>query len=444
MTYIPHSDADRAEMMRTIGIRSVDELLADIPSRVQLRDLLDLPPALSEWEATRVLQALAAENRTVTCFAGAGMYDHHTPAALDHLLSRSEFYTAYTPYQPEVSQGTLQAMFEFQTMVCELLGMEVANASMYDGATACAEAALMARSTQKDRDAIAVSAALHPHYRAVLQTYGRGTGLEVVEIPTGKDGRTDLGALESRVDDQTAAVLLQNPNFFGIVEELETAIGITHRRGALAVCAVDPIATATLKSPGECGADIAVAEGQPLGIPLSFGGPAIGLFASREKYVRHMPGRIAGATVDMDGRKGYVLTLQTREQHIRREKSTSNICTNQGLLSLANTLYMALVGRDGMRQVAETSVQNAHYAFDRVRELKTVRPLFPDAPFAREFAITTKEGSRRVLERGLDRGILAGVSLSRFPSLGVPDGLLVAFTEKHSKADIDCWLEVLA
>ncbi|MBI4514142.1 MAG: aminomethyl-transferring glycine dehydrogenase subunit GcvPA [Gemmatimonadetes bacterium] len=446
MAYVPHSDADRADMMRVAGVRSVEELFADIPEKFRLPEPLDLPEPLSEWEAVRLLQRLAAQNVGIdACFAGAGMYDHHTPAALDHVLRRSEFTTAYTPYQAEVSQGTLQVIYEFQTMVCELLGMEVANASMYDGASACAEAALMARSIQRGRSAIVVSAALHPHYRTVLRTYGRGARLELMEVPWAEDGRTDLDELRRRVDERTAAVILQNPNFFGVVEELDTGIAVAHDRGALAIAVTDPIACAILRSPGECGADIAVAEGQPLGIPLSFGGPALGLLASREKFVRQMPGRIAGATVDADGRRSYVLALQTREQHIRREKATSNICTNQGLLALAATLYMALVGREGLRQVAETSAQNAHYAFERAQELTTVTPLFPRSPFVREFALrTTRDDSRTIIERGLAKGILAGVSLSRFPNLNVADGLLVAFTEKHSRSDIDRWIEVLS
>jgi glycine dehydrogenase subunit 1 len=444
MAYIPHADADRAAMLRAVGVRSVDELFADIPPKFRLDRPLALPEGLSEWEALRAVQALAAANAECVCFAGAGMYDHYTPAAVDHLIRRSEFYTAYTPYQPEVSQGTLQVIYEFQTMVAELLGMEVANASMYDGASACAEAALMARTISRGRATVLVSAALHPHYRAVLRTYGGATGLRVVEVPFGPDGRTDLDALADALTGDSAAVVVQNPNFFGLVEEMDRAFELAHGAGALAIAVADPIAAALLRSPGECGADIAVAEGQPLGIPLSFGGPGVGLFAARQRFVRQMPGRIAGATTDADGRRGYVLTLQTREQHIRREKATSNICTNQGLLALAATVYLALVGRDGLRQVAETSLQNAHYGFERVRELPGVRPLFPDTPFVREFAIATDEDPRRILERGLRHGLLMGVRLSRFPGLGTPDGLLVAFTEKQDRSDIDRWADVLA
>jgi glycine dehydrogenase subunit 1 len=444
MAYLPHSDADRAQMLRTIGARSVDELFDDIPEHLRRRDLLDLPEALSEWEALRTVQSLAEENPSLVCFAGAGYYDHHTPAALDHLLRRSELYTTYTPYQPEVSQGTLQVIYEFQTMVCELLGMEVANASMYDGSTACAEAALMALSIQRDRSKVAVAGSVHPHHRKVLETYGRGTGLESEQVPWGDDGRLDPGQLEARLDPRTAAVLVQNPNFFGVVEDLEAIVRVAHAAGALVIAVVDPIAAAILKSPGECGADIAVAEGQPLGIPLSYGGPALGLLASRERFVRQMPGRLVGATDDADGRRAYVLTLQTREQHIRREKATSNICTNQGLLALAATLYLALVGREGLRQVADTSTQNAHYAFERARELPRVEPVFPDAPFVREFALDVGGRSREILERAIARGLLPGVALSRFPDLGLERGLLVAFTEKHRRSDIDRWLEVLS
>jgi glycine dehydrogenase subunit 1 len=443
MSYLPHSEADRKEMLRTIGASSQDELFADVPEKLRLNAPLDIPPALSEWEAVRTLDQLAGESRQLICFAGAGYYDHHVPAVVDHLIRRSEFYTAYTPYQAEVSQGTLQSIYEFQSMVCELMGLDVANASMYDGASAMAEAAMMARAIQKKRDKIVLSITVNPHYRQVLDTYNLGLQMPVEIAPRTASGVTDLDALSELVDDSTAAVILQSPNFYGLIEDFETAAGIAHDAGALLVAVVDPVSLAILKSPGECGADIAVAEGQPLGIPLSYGGPVLGLFAARQKHIRQMPGRIVGVTEDVEGRRGFVLTLQTREQHIRREKATSNICTNQGLLALAATIHLSTVGRDGLREVAEASTQIAHYAYDRIVGETALEPMFPGSPFLREFALRTKGPARAVIERGAERGILAGVALSRFPHIDVDDGLLIAFTEKRSKDDVELLLEVL-
>jgi glycine dehydrogenase subunit 1 len=443
MSFVPHSKADRQTMLRTIGAASEDELLADVPEKLRVNRPLDLPPALSEWEAVRALQELAGESRHLTCFAGAGYYDHHVPAVVDHLIRRSEFYTAYTPYQAEVSQGTLQSIYEFQSMICALMGLDVANASMYDGASAMAEAALMARSIQKKRDKVVLSATVNPHYRQVLDTYNLGLGMPIEIAPRTDAGITDLDALARLLDDQTAAVIVQSPNFYGVIEDFAASAEIAHEAGALFIAVVDPVSLAILKSPGECGADIAVAEGQPFGNPLSFGGPVLGLFAARQDYIRHMPGRIVGATDDVDGRRGFVLTLQTREQHIRREKATSNICTNQGLCALAATIYLATVGKEGLRQVAETSAQVAHYAHDRITALDGIEPLFPDAPFFREFAIKTPCPARQVIERGAERGVLAGVAISRFPHVDVEDGLLIAFTEKRSKSEVELLVEVL-
>ncbi|UCC71798.1 MAG: aminomethyl-transferring glycine dehydrogenase subunit GcvPA [Gemmatimonadota bacterium] len=443
MSFVPHSAADRQEMLRTIGASSEDDLFADIPEKLRLKAPLDLPPALSEWEAVRTLQQLAGESRQLICFAGAGYYDHYVPAVVDHLIRRSEFYTAYTPYQAEVSQGTLQSIYEFQSMVCELMGLDVANASMYDGASAMAEAAVMARAIQKKRDKIVVSITANPHYRQVLATYNLGLQMPVEIAPRTASGLTDPDGLRDLVDDKTAAVIVQSPNFYGLIEDFEGAAGIAHDAGALLIAVVDPVSLALLKSPGECGADIAVAEGQPFGIPLSYGGPVLGLFAARQRHIRQMPGRIVGVTEDVDGERGFVLTLQTREQHIRREKATSNICTNQGLCALAATIYLSTLGRDGLRQVAETSAQIAHYAYDRIVGETELEPMFPDAPFFREFALKTKRPAREIIGRGAERGILAGVALSRFPHIDVDDGLLIALTEKRSKDDVELLLDVL-
>jgi glycine dehydrogenase subunit 1 len=443
MSFVPHSEADRREMLRTVGVSSEDELFADIPEKFRLKGPLDLPPALSEWEAVRTLQQLAADSRHLTCFAGAGYYDHYVPAAVDHLIRRSEFYTAYTPYQAEVSQGTLQSIYEFQSMICELMGLDVANASMYDGASAMAEAALMARSVQRKREKIILSVTVHPHYRQVLDTYNLGLKIPVEVVPRTDRGITDLDALKEMLDDQTAAVIIQTPNFYGLIEDLAAAATLVHDAGALLIAVVDPISLAILNSPGECGADIAVAEGQPFGNALSLGGPVLGLFAARQDHIRHMPGRIVGMTEDVDGRRGFVLTLQTREQHIRREKATSNICTNQGLNALAATIYLSTVGRQGLREVAEASAQIAHYAYEQIVAIPGIEPLFPDAVFFREFAVKTGIPARDVVELGAERGLLPGVALSRFPHIDVEDGLLIAFTEKRSREEVGQLLAVL-
>ncbi len=442
MSFVPHSDADRDEMLAAAGVAHVDELFADIPADLRLAGPLDLPPALSEWEALRRLQAYAAENPPLLGFAGAGIYDHHVPAAVDHLVRRSEFYTAYTPYQPEVSQGTLQVIYEFQTMVCELTGMDVANASMYDGASATAEAALMSLAVTR-RNRLLVAEPFHPHYLAVLRTYLVGSGTDVVVIEAGDDGRIDARAVVEAIDDGTAGIVAQNPNFFGILEDLAPLAGAVRGRGGLLVASVpDALSLAVLRSPGEMGADIVAAEGQAFGNAPSFGGPVLGLFAARQKLIRRMPGRIVGATTDVEGRRGYVLTLQTREQQIRREKATSNICTNQGLNALAATIHLALLGRNGLRRTAETAARNAHYARKRLLELG-VPVRHPEAPIFREFVVEVADG-RDAIGRGIAAGLLPGVRLGRFPGTDGGEGLLVAFTEKHDRADVDRLVEFLA
>ena len=443
MSFIPHSEADRREMLARVGVSDIRELYDDVPAELILDGDLDIPQALSEWEAVRELTILAEENRSLVCFAGAGQYDHHVPAAVDHIVSRSEFYTAYTPYQPEVSQGTLQSIYEFQTMICELTGMDVANASMYDGPSAAAEAAVMSRAVTR-RSRVLAARTVHPHYRKVTDTYLHGLGGRLELVAHGSDGLVDLEVLGATLGDDVACFVVQYPNFFGCIEDLEPIAEAVHGAGALLVVVTDPVVQALLRTPGELGADIVVAEGQPFGNAPSFGGPVVGLFAARQKLVRKMPGRIVGATVDMEDRRGYVLTLQTREQQIRREKATSNICTNQGLNALAATVHLSLLGKEGLRDVAESSVQNAHYAWRKLQDVDGVTPLFPDTPFAREFAIGTEENSRSILERGFEAGILAGVSLSRFESLESRDGLLLAFTEKRNRDEIDRLVELLA
>ena len=441
MSFLTHSEADRREMLAAIGIADERELYGDIPESLLLEGLLEMPSALSEWEAMRLVSGHAARNSELVCFAGGGIYDHHVPAAADHILRRSEFYTAYTPYQPEVSQGTLQSIYEFQTMVSELTGMEVANASIYDGATATAEAVLMALSTTRRRE-IVIAGHIHPHYRQVVATYTQGLDAEVRTVGATAEGTVRPEDLDA--SDETACVVVQNPNFLGLLEQLRPLADRAHEAGALLVCAVaDPVSLALIRSPGEEGADVVAGEGQPFGNAASFGGPVVGLFAARQRFIRKMPGRIVGATEDAEGRRGYVLTLQTREQQIRREKATSNICTNQGLNALAATLYLALLGRSGLRRVAETSVQNAHYAAEKITALDGFELAYPDTPYVREFAVKVPEDPRTILQRGLERGVLAGVRLARFPDLDVPDGLLLAFTEKRNRAEIDLLVEVL-
>ncbi len=431
--YLPLTDEDRRAMLQALGFQSIDELFARIiPEEARFQGTLDLPPALSELEVRKVVESLARQNRAdLTLFIGGGVYDHYIPAAVKHIVSRSEFYTAYTPYQAEVSQGTLQAMYEFQSAICDLTGMEVANSSMYDGASALAEAALMALRIQKKRNRILYSEDLNPRYRQVLHTYTRRQDLEIVEVPTDpRTGQMDLNFVEDALDDRTAALLFQHPNYFGILEEPFRLRELTERVGALLVVAFDPISLGILEPPGAYGADIAVGEGQPLGLPLGFGGPYLGLFAAREKYLRQMPGRIAGATVDAEGKRGYVMALQTREQHIRREKATSNICTNQMLCALTALVYLSLMGKEGLREVAEQSAQKAHYLADQLTRIPGVRLAF-EGPFFREFVLELEgKTAREVRDALLADGILFGHPVAKHR-------LLVAVTEKRTRQEMD-------
>jgi glycine dehydrogenase subunit 1 len=444
MSYVPHSNADVSRILETIGADSIDDLFRTIPNDLRLARELELPRALSEWDTRRVLSDLADRNGRLLTFAGAGVYDHYVPAAVDFILRRSEFLTSYTPYQPEVSQGTLQVIFEFQTLMTELLGMDAANASMYDGATAVAEAAIMARALGRGRDAVAIADSVHPHYQQVLQTYSTISEHTLRSVSVGADGRVDPASARVALEG-AAALIVQQPNFFGLLEDLESLSQLAHAAGALLVVSTNPLACALLRPPGECGADIATAEGQVFGNPMTFGGPALGVFAVKKQYVRQMPGRIAGATVDQAGRRGYVLTLQTREQHIRREKATSNICTNQALMALAATVHLACIGKEGLRAAASASVENAHYAFERITALDGYAPIF-SGPFFHEFAVRTPIPAREIVRRACDQGVLPGVALSRFGDAEpvVREGLLIAVTEKRTKADIDRLVRTLA
>ena len=444
MRFLPHTTEDVRAMLEVVGVADVSELFSAVPDTLRERALLDLAPGCSEPEVRARLEQLAAANAAAQqlCFLGAGAYPHFVPAVVDQVLQRAEFYSAYTPYQPEVSQGTLQAIFEFQSLVAMLLGMEVANASMYDGASATAEAVLMALRVRPKRPRVILSRALHPEYRAVVQTYATGAGtIELLEAPLGADGRTDLQWLERTLDEQTAAVVVGYPNFFGVVEDLGRIATLAHARDALLVTATtEAVALGLLKPPGAFDADIAVAEGQSLGIPMSYGGPGVGLFTTRTSFVRMMPGRLVGEAVDGAGRRGYVLTLATREQHIRREKATSNICTNHGLMALALTVYPSTVGKAGFRQLAIANATNAHRAAARLAATGKWRLQF-DAPFFNEFVLTAAD-AEAAWQQARQRGVLAGLPLRRwYPEL--PDALLLCATEMHDAAALDRLVEGL-
>ena len=438
MRYIPNSPEERTEMLEAIGLKSAEQLFDSIPQELRLQRPLNTPAALSEIELLDKFENLGRRNAAAqrTSFLGAGAYSHYIPTIVDHIISRSEFFTAYTPYQPEISQGTLQTIFEFQTLVCQLTGMEVANASMYDGSTALAEAVLMAERVTR-RSKVIASAAVHPQYLEVVKTYVQHAGIDLeladFDEKTGQAG----AALANAVDDQTAALVVQSPNFFGCVEDLKALADAAHAKGALLVVAItEAMSLGLLKSPGECGADIVVAEGQSFGVPLSFGGPYVGLFATRDKYARQIPGRLVGEAYDKKGRRGFVLTLATREQHIRREKATSNICTNEGLIALAATVYMEAMGRRGIQEAATQCLQKAAYTAKRIAEVKGFSLPFT-APYFNEFVVRGPADSVELLSRmAREKGIEAGIALSRF----MPDrnkDFLVCVTETNTREQID-------
>lgn len=441
--YFPHTEAERQAMLQAIGVRRIEDLFADVPAKYRFPQL-NLPPAMSEMEVAAELSALAEANETVRdliCFLGAGAYHHYIPAAVDAILQRGEFYTAYTPYQPEISQGTLQAIFEFQSLMCALTGMEVSNASHYDGATAAAEAINMAYHVhQGKRPKAVLSPALHPHYRATIHTYATGMPIEIAGEDT--DPMAGPEALIPLVDERTAVVMVQYPDFFGRVYDLTSLAEAAHAHGALLAVSVNPLALGLLKPPGEMGADIVTGEGQPLGIPLNFGGPYLGIFTTRKAYVRKMGGRLVGETVDNRGQRAYVLTLTAREQHIRRAKATSNICTNQGLMALAATIYLALVGKQGLRQVAELNYHKAHYAAQRLAQIPGYELVFPETPFFNEFALRCPRPVAEINAHLLEHDILGGYDLGRdYP--GWERVMLVAVTEMNTREEIDWLAEAL-
>lgn len=439
MAYLFDTPEQRKIMFDAIGIASIDELFQQIPSELQLKRELDLPPALSELALEQDMQRrLGSAGGRGTCFLGGGVYDHFIPAVVDEITSRGEFYTAYTPYQAEASQGTLQAFYEYQTLISQLTGMDVSNASLYEGGTAVSEAVFMAMRINGRHGRVAIAGTLHPEYRQVLETYCSRLGTELVEIPH-TNGVITAEACRAALDSETCAVVLQQPNFFGCLEDIRGLTDIAHAAGALSILAFDAVSPGMLKRPGEYGVDIAVAEGQPLGTPLQYGGPLLGIFTCRGDYVRKMPGRLIGKTTDRKGKECFVLNLQTREQHIRRDKATSNICTNQGLLALRTTVFLATVGPAGMRQMATLSHQKARYAAELLTAIPGVSLKFPGA-FFREFLLETPLPACDMLKALSDRGYDVGPDMGRF-SLTSVDGwqncFLVALTEKRTRAEIE-------
>ena len=443
MPFIPNTDEDRKEMLASIGVKNFEELIANIPDELRFKGKLNLPEPLSELEVSALLHTnIQKNNRGIDyiSFLGGGAYDHYIPAAIDHILLRSEFYTAYTPYQPEVSQGTLQAIYEYQSMIAELTAMDVSNASMYDGGSALAEAVLMAISETR-RKKVLISKAVNPLYRQVITTYLSGLNISIETINC-DNGITDPDHLQKLIDQETAAVVIQHPNFWGYLEEVEELEQIIHQHKALYITSNDPISLAVLKPPGAYGVDIATGEGQCLGNPLNFGGPYLGILATRQRFIRKMPGRVAGATVDKHGRKGFVLTFQTREQHIRREKATSNICTNQALNALAATVYLALLGKYGIEKVATLCLNNSHYLAEKIKRIDGFELKF-DKPFFKEFVISTPIDPEDIIQHLLNKKIKAGINLSKF-ELGLTNCLLIAVTEKRTIEQMDLLVEALS
>lgn len=435
-SYLPHTEEDRRAMLLAIGAQKVEELFKDIPQELLVAGALQLPPAMSEMELVTFLQQLARCNANLQeyrCFLGAGAYDHYIPSVVDHVIRRSEFYTAYTQYQPEISQGYLQALWEYQSMICQLTGMEVSNASLYDGGTAVAEGAMMACSVTGRSEIVTVSS-VHPHYRSVLATYGMDRGYTIKECSY-QDGTARQEELSQLVSKDTAAVIIQSPNFFGCIEDVKKIGELAHAQGALLIVAVDPISLGILEAPGVLGADIVVGEGQPLGLAIGFGGPYLGFFATTEKLMRKMPGRIVGQTVDDEGNRGFVLTLQAREQHIRREKATSNICSNEALCALAAAVYLSTVGKEGLRQVANLSLQKAHYTYDQLTKLPGYSGVF-GASYFKEFIIRCPKPVAEINAELCKEKIIGGLDLGRYyPEL--KNCMLLCVTENRTQADIN-------
>ncbi len=435
--YLPHTEQEIEEMLAEIGVNSIEELFKDIPKELMLDRELNIDDTKSEIELRKIFNNLVSRNtctNSLVCFLGVGAYDHYIPSVVDFLSSRSEFYTAYTPYQPEMSQGTLQVMFEYQTMIAELTGMDVSNASLYDGASACAEAMYMANAVTR-KEKVLVSKAIHPNTMKVLKTYADAKDLDIIEIEV-KDGQTDYEKLEEMVDKETAAVIIQSPNFFGVIEDVEKVEPIVHKqRRTLLIQSADPLSLAILKTPGDMGADIAVGDGQVFGIPLSFGGPYLGYIAVKKKLMRKLPGRIAGQTEDTEGKRGFVLTLQAREQHIRRHRATSNITSNQALMATRATIYLSALGKKGLKEVATQTAKKAAYTAKELVKTGNFEMKF-DKPFFREFVVTTNCDLKKINQNLLNKGILGGYELENdFTEMN--NALMLSVTEKRTKEEID-------
>ena len=445
MAYLYNTPHQVSEMLATIGCDSIEQLLQQIPEPLRLQRPLDLPAALTEIELQQHIRQLAGRNHSQrVCFLGGGAYDHFVPAAVDELAGRGEFYTAYTPYQPEASQGSLQAFFEYQSLICALTGFDVSNASLYEGGTAVSEAVFMAIRVTRRHGKVLISETVHPEYRQVLETYTRGLETEIVTVPA-KNGVTDLEQLQGVIEDQTACIVIQQPNFFGCVEPVDEVCQLAKRSGALSIVSFDPISLGILKRPADSGADIGVAEGQSLGIPLQYGGPYLGVLACREEYVRRMPGRLISLATDRDGKPCYVLGLQTREQHIRRDKATSNICTNQGLLALRATIYLSLMGPHGLRQAADLAFQKAHYAAEQLSQIDGLDLMFP-APFFKEFTLRVSGDVEIFIEKAAQAGFDIGPAVRHFSDISpaLENGVLIAVTESRTKAEIDEFVQAVS
>lgn len=433
--YFPHTEADIQLMLEKIGIKSTDDLFADIPHKVVYNKDYNVPASMSEIELRKYFEKLGEKNQKLTVFAGGGAYDHYSPSVINPLISRSEFLTAYTPYQPEIAQGTLQYIFEYQSMICELTGMDCTNASMYDGATATAEAMFMAIANAKKKNTVLISSTVNPNVLKVVKTYAKYKGINVIEIAE-KDGVTDKQDMLAKLSsDDVAGVIVSGINYYGIIEDYTGYADAIHEAKALFVINSDPSALSVIKTPGEWGADIACGDGQPLGMPLNFGGAYIGFLACKKDLVRKLPGRIAGATTDVDGKRAFVLTLQAREQHIRREKANSNICSNQSLMALYVTIYMSLMGKEGLREVNNLSYSGAHYLYDQLIATEKFTPVF-DKPFLKEFTIRTTLNLDKISKKLLDNSILGGIRLGDHKT-EMKDCLLFCVTEKRSKEEID-------